>query len=126
MTDIPAAITPEEVRWLCEPAHQELLQGLATDNRPLHQRLAGLRRQVGAERAGLLIQQQELRRRGEAKFTTAGRMLFTRLGYEQATDESIAYHKAQRFAPFGAVADLCCGIGGDTAALAKVTRQLAA
>ena len=41
-----------------------------------------------------------------------------RVGLEQASDEVVAAHKAGRFSDCGRVADLCCGIGGDTLALA--------
>jgi SAM-dependent methyltransferase len=59
-----------------------------------------------------------LRRKARMKFTSADRMYFTREALEQATGELAARHRARRFAPFGAVADLGCGIGGDTLALA--------
>jgi SAM-dependent methyltransferase len=58
----------------------------------------------------------ELRRKGAAKFSRAAAMWFDRQGLEQATSEAVARHKAQRFS--GHVFDLCCGIGGDTLALA--------
>lgn len=60
------------------------------------------------------------RRRAVAagKFPRAEVMLFTRAGYEQATSELVARHRAARFHGLSTVADLCCGIGGDTAALA--------
>jgi SAM-dependent methyltransferase len=45
-------------------------------------------------------------------------MLFTRDGYEQASAEPIARHRAARFRAARRVADLCCGIGGDLIALA--------
>ncbi len=62
--------------------------------------------------------QAELRERGAAKFRRADRMLFTRAGLEQASGEALAQHRAVRLAggPRPLV-DLCCGIGGDTAAL---------
>jgi hypothetical protein len=46
-------------------------------------------------------------------------MFFTRVGLEQATDEWVGAYKATRFAGRHAVADLCCGIGGDLLALAR-------
>jgi SAM-dependent methyltransferase len=45
-------------------------------------------------------------------------MLFTAVGLEQATDEHVARYKACRFRTGSLVIDLCCGIGGDFAALA--------
>ncbi|MGE5193672.1 MAG: THUMP-like domain-containing protein [Deltaproteobacteria bacterium] len=59
----------------------------------------------------------ELRRKGAAKFSRAAEMWFDRQGLEQATSEPVARHKAQRFS--GRVFDLCCGVGGDTLALAE-------
>jgi SAM-dependent methyltransferase len=59
-----------------------------------------------------------LRRKARDKFPDADRMYFTRDALEQATSEAVARHRARRFAKFGQVADLCCGIGGDALALA--------
>ena len=60
------------------------------------------------------------------KFSRADVMLFTRAGYEQATSEAVARHRATRFAAYRTVADLCCGIGSDAVALAAVTKCVAA
>lgn len=59
-----------------------------------------------------------LRRRAEKKFARAGEMFFTREGLEQASAEGIARHRALRFRSWEGIADLGCGIGGDTIALA--------
>ena len=77
-----------------------------------------LRRELSPERTHLVLEQVELRRRARAKFAAAEKMFFTAVGFEQATDEFVARYKAGRFAAGGAVADLCCGIGGDLLALA--------
>jgi hypothetical protein len=69
-------------------------------------------------RAALL--QHDLRRRATGKFARAGQMWFDRIGLEQSTAERVARHKAARFS--GEVDDLCCGIGGDTLALAAHCR----
>jgi hypothetical protein len=66
-----------------------------------------------------VLEQRDLRRRGRAKFAIAGRMFFTAQGLEQSTDEIVAAHKAARFPAIGPLADFCCGIGGDLAALAR-------
>lgn len=44
-------------------------------------------------------------------------MWLNRVGLEQSTSEAVARHKALRFE--GPVYDLCCGIGGDSVALAE-------
>jgi SAM-dependent methyltransferase len=71
------------------------------------------------------LAQHELRARAAAKFQAAGRMWFTRDGLEQASAEPLARHRAARYAGFGRVADLCCGIGGDLCALAPGRDALA-
>lgn len=66
------------------------------------------------------IRLAEGRKRGLAKYSRAGRMWFEKIGLEQSTAEPVARHKAQRFAGRTAtVIDLCCGIGGDSLALAS-------
>ena len=60
---------------------------------------------------------RDLRRKAAVKFTRASQMWLTPTGLEQATTEAVARHKAQRFE--GLVWDFCCGIGGDTLALAE-------
>jgi SAM-dependent methyltransferase len=61
------------------------------------------------------------RRRAAAagKFERGGSMFFTRAGYEQATSDAVARYRADRFAGLDVVADLCCGIGSDSIALAR-------
>ena len=66
-----------------------------------------------------------LRQRARAKFSRAEAMYFTREALEQASSEAVARQRAQRFAGYASVADLGCGIGGDSLALAAVTRLLA-
>jgi SAM-dependent methyltransferase len=70
------------------------------------------------------LTQQGLRAAARAKFSRADDMLFTRDGLEQASSELTAAHSARRFAGLDAVADLCCGIGGNLTALAAVARRV--
>jgi SAM-dependent methyltransferase len=85
---------------------------------------AELRTRYPAEMVAAALTQQALRTAGRSKFSCADRMLFTRAGLEQASSELTARHVAARFTGAGAgaglVADLCCGIGGNTVALAAV------
>jgi SAM-dependent methyltransferase len=69
--------------------------------------------------------QHELRTAARAKFSRAPQMYFTRPGWEQASAEVVAQHRAGRYRDAGRVADLCCGIGGDLVALAANSPVLA-
>ncbi len=62
-----------------------------------------------------LLEQRGLRLRGLRKQKRAAEMLFTPLGLQQMTTDEIARYKAGRL-PDGvrALADLCCGPGGDS------------
>ena len=70
-----------------------------------------------------VLTQSRLRTRAEAKFGEFARqMLFTQAGLEQATRLNVAARHAQRFAEAGVshVADLGCGLGADSLALASL------
>ncbi|HZD00563.1 MAG TPA: class I SAM-dependent methyltransferase [Actinomycetes bacterium] len=71
------------------------------------------------------LAQHDLRVRARTKFSRAERMYLTRDGLEQASSETVARHRAVRYAPFDRVADLCTGIGGDLLALAVGRAALA-
>jgi hypothetical protein len=78
------------------------------------------RKRATSERVSAAIRLAFARRRGAAKFSRADRMWLDRTGLEQATSEPVARHKAERFqGQAERVVDLCCGIGGDTVALAS-------
>jgi hypothetical protein len=75
------------------------------------------------------LTQSRLRAAGRAKFGPfADGMLFTPAGLEQATRLPVAARHAQRFAVAGLtrVADLGCGIGADSMALAGLDREVLA
>jgi SAM-dependent methyltransferase len=82
-----------------------------------------MRRSHDAALTAAALTQAALRRRAEAKFgADARRMFFTPDGLEQATRPPVADRRAARVAALGApvaVADVCCGIGGDLIALAR-------
>ncbi|MEM9186634.1 MAG: hypothetical protein AAGB00_09090 [Planctomycetota bacterium] len=113
-------LTAADAEWLISGAAATRLADLAAATAPLHRLAATLRREHSAERTHLLLEQVDLRRRARTKFPLAERMLFTRVGLEQATDAWVAAYKAARFGDCRRVADLCCGIGGDLAAIAGV------
>ena len=106
---------------LLTPAGRDLLERLAGQDITPDRALVlstELRREYPAGLVAAALTQQALRMSGRAKFSCADRMLFTRAGLEQASSELAAAHSAARLASFATVADLCCGIGGNLAALA--------
>jgi hypothetical protein len=118
---------------LLSPAGTELLAQVA-EARASHEAplatAARLRRHYPAELVAAATAQDELRVAGQAKFTRALQMLFTRAGLEQASSERAARHRAARLAeaapgPANPAADLGCGIGGDLIALAEGRDTLA-
>ncbi|MGW9415870.1 THUMP-like domain-containing protein [Arthrobacter cupressi] len=75
------------------------------------------------ELVSAVLTQSRLRTRAEAKFGEFARqMLFTQAGLEQATRLAVAARHAERFAAAGTshVADLGCGLGADSMALASL------
>lgn len=76
------------------------------------------RRGMNRELARAALETVILRLRAEKKFSRAGEMFFTREALEQASAEGISRHRALRFRNLDRIADLGCGIGGDTIALA--------
>ncbi|MGI8574047.1 MAG: class I SAM-dependent methyltransferase [Egibacteraceae bacterium] len=117
----------EWVDALRAPAGQAVLRraaALPLTDASLLSDLATLRREQPDELVTAAVRLTRLRRRGRAKFSRADVMWLTRPGLEQASSELVARHRAQRYASAGAVADLCCGIGGDLVALAERTTVL--
>lgn len=60
-----------------------------------------------------------LRARARTRHSRAWEFYFTRESLEQSSSEVVARYRAQRFARFGTVLDLCCGVGMDAIALAE-------
>ncbi|MFL6180897.1 MAG: THUMP-like domain-containing protein [Actinomycetes bacterium] len=83
---------------------------------------------VSAEHAAVALTQCRLRDRAARRWgpgwaDTANRMLFTSSGAEQTTRPAVAALRAERFThlePGSRVADVGCGIGTDTVALAQL------
>ncbi len=104
-----ATLTPEDLRG------QALLSTLAR-----------LRRTCSPAEAAAAVTLARLRLRAMAKFTRAAHMFFTAEALEQASSEAISTYRARRYASFPRVADLGCGIGGDTLGLAASGRAVIA
>lgn len=111
--------TIEQFNYLRTPDGQALLEEIASSeslptlvlNRKLRERYSG-------EFVAAAMTLHELRVRARTKFTRADEMWFTRAGYEQASSERAAEHRARRFNGIARMADLCSGIGGDLVSLA--------
>jgi THUMP domain-containing protein len=123
-----ATLTPgpslDDYRWLVGAEGRNWLAEVAQAPGELPNVAGRLRKELSAAKVHLLLEQVELRRRGQKKFSAAERMFFTATGLEQATDQWVAAYKASRFPHAAPVADLCCGIGGDLMALAARTHVL--
>ena len=113
-----------ELRALLTPAGLELLDALGpiTSTSDVAHAVSRLRAAGHApELVSAVVGQAHLRSKAAAKFGPfAARMLFTRAGLEQATRLGVAARHAQRIRRAGLtdVADLGCGIGGDSLAFA--------
>lgn len=117
--------SPSALEPLLSPEGWDLLNSLPpyaeADSLALNQRL----RTQGhsPELVAAALTQSSLRAEAAAKFGDfAEKMLFTRDGLQQATRLPVAARHAQRFREAGLThaADLGCGLGGDTMALASL------
>jgi SAM-dependent methyltransferase len=111
-------LTPEGEQLL------DLLAGLDVTPEVALKLGAELRGRYPPELVAAALTQQSLRMAAREKFGRAAAMLFTRAGLEQASSDLTASHSARRFAGLATVADLCCGIGGNLAALAAVAGRV--
>jgi SAM-dependent methyltransferase len=112
-------LTPEGQIVLAEAVS---LQPIDANLLACHQRL---RKQFPEELVKAAIETAFLRRKAANKFARADLMYFTREALEQSSGETISTYRAGRFAQFGLVGDLCCGIGGDLIGLAGVANVVA-
>jgi hypothetical protein len=88
--------------------------------------LSYLRRHLSSERAAAVLEQVQLRARAASRFERAEEMLFTDAGLQQSTHPAVAAHRAARFQDRPWAADLGCGLGIDTLALAQVAERVLA
>ncbi|MDX2039077.1 MAG: class I SAM-dependent methyltransferase [Isosphaeraceae bacterium] len=122
MSRMAGNVDAEEYVLTTAPGHA-LLAEVAAVAEPRPADVAQWRRGRSAEIVAAAMRIAESRRRGRSKFSRAGEMWFDAVGLEQATSEVVANHKAERFRN-ALVVDLCCGIGGDSRALAGVGHVL--
>ena len=127
MADAPQ----DQIAPLLNPEGWELLASLGPYREDEAFRLNAALRKAGhsPELVSAVLTQSRLRTKAEAKFGEFARqMIFTQAGLEQATRLTVAARHAQRFAEAGVrhVADLGCGLGADSMALASLDVQVTA
>ncbi|HLP42815.1 MAG TPA: hypothetical protein VK465_15000 [Fibrobacteria bacterium] len=108
-----------KLEFLRNPATLDLLAALGRDPRE-ELALSGDARlkSLPAPRRIALLEQRKLRQKARGKCPEAMDMLFTPLGLEQLTHAALARHKAARLPPgLASLADICCGMGGDSMAV---------
>ena len=117
-----------DVAWLQtaegEAAARLAAERLATTGDELRT-IEALRRSYPPGRARAALALAIGRRSLEGKLTDAGTLYCDREAAEQASNELVARHTARRFAGRRLVADLGCGMGGDTLAIAEHSPVLA-
>lgn len=108
-------------KFLISPAGLELLNEASTSDKNAFNLAAYLRTKTTSEFAAAISTMIDLRKKGLKKFCKAEEMLFTRSGLEQASAEEISNYRSKRFTAAGIskIADLCCGIGGDSISFAQ-------
>lgn len=129
-------LTPDLAAFLTGEAARQALASL-TDAEVSEQgelaTLGRLRRAFPPDQAAALLDQARLQRRAAGKFPGPQRLLFTDEALQQASSRAVALYRAsQMAAALGApgrparVADLGCGIGADTVALAEAGLEVLA
>jgi hypothetical protein len=123
-----SSLTVDDLASLRTPTGRSLLHEvaalLAHSAAPAVNDVARLRRHYSAQSVHAALTLAQLQPRAREKFPDLAEDFIYALpeALEQATDTAIASHKASRFHQAGAthILDLCCGIGGDTRALAGI------
>jgi hypothetical protein len=113
-------MTLEELRYFSTSQGRALLSEVSTSSGDDLAKLTALRKQFLPElcRAGLNL--DVLRKRGSAKFSRAQEMVFDREALEQASGEAVSTYRSHRYNGIGLIGDICCGMGGDSIALARI------
>src|SRR5690625_1887886 len=125
MTDMD----PELLTRLLAPEHWTVLNSLPAYDKDTVMQLGAKLREAGldADLVSALLTQSKYRLRAREKFADfADGMLFTKDGLQQASRLLVGAYRARRFAAAGVshVADLGCGLGGDSLAMAAMGLQV--
>ncbi len=121
------SLTPELIQWLRSEKAATWLEPLTAKpptDAELLSTLTRLRRKISPAQAAALVETARLRQRAAAKFPgSAEHMFFSKTSLQQASATAVAAHTAKRFAAYRWVADLGCGLGGDSLALVETGVQ---
>ncbi len=107
----------EKIRYLTNKDTRCLLSQLQVEiqKHDFSTRLPPVIESFSASRRIALLEQLELRQKAQIKFSYADKLLYTRLGLQQATQEVVGRYKAGRIgSQYSCATDLCCGLGGDS------------
>jgi hypothetical protein len=88
--------------------------------------LTELRKHLAPDQASAVVELARLRQEATTKFTDPSGLFFTDEALQQASTESVARYRAQRFDSAWTVAELGAGIGADTFALARRVKRVIA
>lgn len=112
-------MTLEEIQYFQTPQGLQLLREASELPGDDLATITRLRKTYSPEQSRAAVHLLALRKHAQNKFSRASEMVFDREGLEQSSGETIATHRAKRYHTFNHITDLCCGIGGDTIALAQ-------
>jgi predicted RNA methylase len=108
----------DTLRFLTSPEGEEAIRLVSRLSDDPLRAAEILRKRLPKGLAAAVLLQAKLRERALRKFSNPSGMLFTGRALQQASKSAVAAYHADILAPYGPVADLCCGLGGDTLAFA--------
>ena len=114
-----------EFEVLTNSSTQRLLAEIVAEKSLTIAQMERLRIQFGQALFEAALRITKARQKALSKFPNTERLWLDPVRVEQATHQTVALHKAQRFKG-RQVADICCGLGGDTLALAGSADQVIA
>ena len=114
-----------EYEVLTDSIYSQLLAEIVTEKSLTISQMERLRVQFGQAPFEAALRITKARQKALLKFPNAELLWLDPVRVEQATHQTVALHKALRFQGLK-VADICCGLGGDTIALAEASAGIIA
>lgn len=122
-------VNPAVAAFLVSPDGRALLEDVAVLPGDAAERVLALRKRrpnLPGDITAAAVEVADARHRARLRFPDAARLFFTADALAQATAPAVAAYHAAGLARFGAVADLGCGVGMDSLALAEAGASVAA